>query len=176
MGRTFASLGYTLAIAWLCALPLHGLTEALAIEPGHDLAGVWTLVAVENIKADGTRLQPYGPAPDGLLVFAGDGRYSVHIYRHGRPRFAGDDKNQGSAEENQTTVRGTNSHFGRYLVDQAEQTLTFRIEHASFPNWEGSEQRRTFTVVGDLLRYTVRTPTSGGAGEVAEVTWRRASN
>ncbi|MCU1349830.1 MAG: hypothetical protein JWO56_2860 [Acidobacteria bacterium] len=137
-----------------------------------DLAGTWSLVSVSNIHADGTTAQPYGEKPDGMLTFDRAGRYSLLIFRPGRARFASADKSRGTPEENQATVQGTNSHFGRYGVDPATGTLTFRIDHASFPNWEGTEQRRSFVLENDLLRYTVRTTTTGGT-EVAEVTWRR---
>jgi hypothetical protein len=100
------------------------------------------------------------------------GRYSVQIFRPGRARFAANDKSKGTPEENQATVQGTNSHFGRYAVNEAERLLTFAIEHASFPNWEGTEQKRTYVLEGNELKYTVRTTTTGGS-EVGEVTWRR---
>jgi hypothetical protein len=137
------------------------------------LVGTWTLVAVDNVQADGTKIQPYGPHPDGLLMLDARGRYAVHIFRPGRAKFAANDKSKGTPEENRATVQGTNSHFGRYTVSEAEHVITFQIEHASFPNWEGTEQRRSFVLAGDELKYTVRTTTTGGA-EIGEVTWRRA--
>lgn len=146
------------------------MTAAAAHAGG--LPGTWELVSVENTLADGTKVQPYGGHPDGRLTFDGAGRYSLLIFRAGRARFAASDKSRGTEEENRATVQGTNSHFGRYAVDEAAKTLTFRIDHASFPNWEGTKQRRSFVLDGDLLRYVVRTTTSGGS-EVAEVAWRR---
>ncbi|MCE9666673.1 lipocalin-like domain-containing protein [Myxococcus stipitatus] len=138
------------------------------------LVGTWTLVLVDNVLPDGKRVQLYGAEPQGLLMFDGQGRYSLHILRASRPRFASSDKSQGTPEENQATVRGTNSHFGRYSVNEKERTLTFHIDHASFPNWEGTQQRRSFTLTGDALQYTVPAPTTGGTGTVGEVKWRRA--
>jgi hypothetical protein len=134
------------------------------------LAGTWTLVSVVNIRADGTRVEPYGEHPAGLLVLDAEGRYSIQIYRDGRPKFAANDKNRGTDDEYRAAVQGCNTHIGRYRVDG--DVLTFRIEHASFPNWEGTEQKRTFSFDGDTLTYVVRTPTNGGA-ETAEVSWRR---
>ena len=143
------------------------------------LAGTWTLVSVDNIlapnEAGSERIQPYGDHPDGILMIDARGRYALHIFRAARAKFATGDKARGTAEENLATVRGTNSHFGRLVVDHVADTagtVTFHIEHASFPNWEGIEQRRQFTLDGDRLRYTVNTTTTGGT-EVGEVTWRR---
>lgn len=137
-----------------------------------NLVGTWELVAVDNVLADGRRIQPYGPHPVGRLTLDPVGLYSVLIFRPDRPRFAANDKNRGTAEENQALVAGTNSHFGRYTVDPERAIVTFQIDHASFPNWEGTEQARSFVVEGDLLRYTVRTTTTGGS-EIGEVSWRR---
>jgi hypothetical protein len=136
------------------------------------LVGTWTLVSVDNILADGRRVEPYGPNPAGMLTLDAGGCYSVLIFRHGRARFLSNDKSRGTPEENQVTVQGTNSHFGRYAVDAEKGVLTFKIDHASFPNWEGTEQQRSFELKDGVLRYTVRTTTTGGT-EVGEVAWRR---
>jgi len=137
-----------------------------------ELVGTWTLVSVDNILADGRRIQPYGPHPDGMLTLDATGRYSILIFRPDRPRFASNDKARGTADENRTTVQGTNSHFGRYSIDAEKSVLTFHIDHASFPNWEGTVQKRSYVLENGVLRYTVNTTTTGGT-EIGEVTWRR---
>ena len=142
----------------------------VAVDP---LVGSWTLVLVDNVLADGSRVHLYGPDPSGLLMFDAGGRYSLQIVSAGRPAFAAKDKGRGTAEEYRAAVQGSNAHFGTYAVDQQQRTITFRIEHASFPNWEGTTQERKFSVVGDRLRYTVPVPTSG-EGATGEVEWRRA--
>ncbi|MCP3102664.1 lipocalin-like domain-containing protein [Myxococcus sp. K15C18031901] len=169
-GCVFTAGSLLLLAALLVSRPVDAREKSLA----EQLVGTWTLVLVDNVLPDGTRVQLYGAEPQGLLMFDGQGRYSLHILRAGRARFASSDKNQGTPEENQATVRGTNSHFGRYSVNERERTLTFHIDHASFPNWEGTEQRRTFTLTDDALKYVVPAPTTGGAGTLGEVKWRRA--
>jgi hypothetical protein len=137
------------------------------------LVGTWTLVLVDNVLPDGSRVHLYGPTPSGLLMFDAGGRYSLQIMSEGRPPFAAKDKSRGTADEYRAAVQGSNAHFGTYAIDQAVRTITFRIEHASFPNWEGTAQERSFSLVGDRLKYTVPAPTTGG-GAVGEVEWRRA--
>lgn len=163
----------------LALIPVLAATTTLSASAPPDAArqpfvGTWTLVSVDNVLPDGTRVQPYGPNPQGLLMFDADGRYSLQIFRAGRAPFAANDKSRGTAEEHKATVEGTNSHFGRYSVDGAGRLITFHIEHASYPNWEGIEQKRSFTRTNDELRYTVPTTTTGNAA-VGEVTWRRIS-
>jgi len=141
--------------------------------PKNPLLGTWTLVLVDNVLPDGSRVQLYGPNPHGRLMFDAAGRYSLLIVSAGRPPFASNDKSQGTPDEYRAAVQGSNAHFGSSSINEAERTITFRIEHASFPNWEGTEQKRSFTLAGDHLKYTVRAPTTGG-GAVGEVEWKRA--
>jgi len=151
-------------------LPLLLLAAAPAANP---LVGTWTLVLVDNVLPDGSRVHLYGPHPSGLLMFDAGGRYGLQIVSAGRPTFAANDKSRGTADEYRAAVQGSNAHFGTYAVDEAQGTITFRIEHASFTNWEGTEQKRSFSLVGDHLKYTVPAPTTGG-GAVGEVEWQRA--
>jgi Lipocalin-like domain len=160
-----------LALGALLALAKSATAEHGA--QSMNLAGAWTLVLVDNVQEDGRRIHLYGPEPQGLLMLDADGRYSLQIYRADRARFAASDKGKATPEENRAAVQGTNSHFGRYAIDATERTITFRIEQALFPNWEGTEQKRSFTLDGDRLRYTVPTPTTGGKAVTGEVEWKR---
>lgn len=134
------------------------------------LAGTWTLSAADDIRPDGTRVQAYGANPQGLLILGADRRYSVQIFRAGRARYASGDKRRGTPEEYADSVLGMSSHYGRYVVDPANGTLTFHIELASFPNWEGTAQKRPFQLAGEELSYRVpATP----EGTVPLSVWRR---
>src|SRR5438105_9208996 len=135
-----------------------------------ELVGAWTLVSDENLRPDGTRVQVMGPNPPGLVIFLPDGRYSLQLLRADRPKFGSNNRMQGTPEENKAAVQGANPHWGRYSVNEAEKTILFKIEHAFFPNWEGTEQKRPFTLTGDQLRYTATASTGG----TAELVWKRA--
>jgi hypothetical protein len=166
----------TLVLGAALALTRSAGAEQNGGQPGVQsatLAGVWTLVLVDNVLADGRRIHLYGPAPQGLLMLDADGHYSLQIYREGRAPFGSNDKSKATPEENRTAVQGANAHFGRFAVDATAGTIAFRIEHASFPNWEGTEQKRSFTLDGDRLRYVVPTPTTGGEATIGEVEWKR---
>jgi hypothetical protein len=134
------------------------------------LAGTWTLSAADDLRPDGTRVEAYGPSPQGLLFLGEDGRYSLQIFRASRPKFAAGDKRRGTPEEFQAAVLGMSSHYGRYVVDAAQGTITFQIERASYPNWEGTEQKRPFQLKDDELSYRVpATPD----GTIPISVWRR---
>lgn len=135
-------------------------------------AGTWSLVAVENTNADGSKTLPYGENPAGLLVFTGDGNYSIQILKAVRPKVAANDKNKATPEENAALVQGNNSHFGVYKVDLLKHTITFTVQHVFYPNWEGTVQLRYYTLEGDVLSYRVTNTTNGGS-ITAKVVWRK---
>lgn len=140
-----------------------------AAEPS--LAGTWTLSAADDLKPDGARVPAYGPEPRGLLTLGTDGRYAVQIFRAARLPFASGDKRRGTPAEYQDAALRMSAHFGRYAVDAARGTITFEIERASFPNWEGTTQTRPFTLTGDELSWRVpATPD----GTIPISVWRRA--
>lgn len=136
------------------------------------LIGTWTLVLVDNILPDGTRSKPYGENPIGLLIFDKNGNYAIQILHENRPKFISGDKTKGTNEENKALVLGSNSHFGKYTINAKDQTITFKVEHAFFPNWEGVEQIRPFTLTKTELKYTVPN-TTNGTGVSGEVIWKR---
>ena len=136
------------------------------------LIGTWAVVLVDNILPDGSRVPLYGPHPEGLLMFDEGGHYALQLLRAERVRFAANDKSQGTPAELKAAVEGSNAHFGRYIVDPDGRSITFRIEHASFPNWDGMVQVRRFTLVGDRLTYTVPSPTTDRSA-TGEVVWQR---
>lgn len=135
------------------------------------LAGTWTYVAVDIVRPDGSRVPLYGPNPQGVATFDANGHYQLLTARAGLPRFASNDRMQGTADEYKAVVQGSIAHFGRYAVNEADQTITFHIETSTFPNWNGTVQKRPFTLTGDQL--TWRTPASSGGG-TAEVVLKRA--
>jgi hypothetical protein len=119
------------------------------------LQGTWTLVAADKILPSGEQVRDYGASPKGRLIVDAGGRYSLQIFQSERPPFAAPDKAKGTAEEFKAAVLGSSTHFGSITVDHGSGTLTFAIEGASFPNWEGTVQTRSYTLKEDLLTYRV---------------------
>ena len=46
--------------------------------------------------------------------------------------------------------------------DEAEKSFTFQINRATFPNWEGKNNKRSFVIIGDELRFTDPPASAGG--------------
>jgi hypothetical protein len=165
------ALVVTVALA-ACASPrVSAPAPAAPADAAPSLAGTWTLIAADAITEDGTRVKDYGESPAGLLIVDPDGRYSIQIYRtSGRPPFASGDKAGATPAELSAAVIGSSTHIGRCAIDPGGTTLTFHVEHAVYPNWEGTTQVRPFTLRGDELEYKVISPTSK---RVAISVWHR---
>jgi lipocalin-like protein len=134
------------------------------------LVGTWTYVSVDIVRPDGSRVPLFGPNPSGLAAFDRKGNYLLLTARTGQPKFASNNRTEGTAEENKAVVQGSIAHFGRYTVNEADRTITFHIETSTFPNWNGAKQRRPITLMGDELRWTTAASSSG----TAEVVLKRA--
>nr|WP_249185702.1 lipocalin-like domain-containing protein [Burkholderia ambifaria] len=130
------------------------------------LAGAWTYVSVDTVRPDGSRTPMYGPHPHGLVIFDGHGHYALVNSRSDLPKYVSNDRMKGRAEEYRAVVQGSIAHFGTYVVNEADKTITFHIDASTFPNWNGIEQRRPFVLSGDELRWTTPAASGGGSGEV----------
>jgi hypothetical protein len=145
---------------------------AALAQQGNSLVGAWTIVSVNDERPDGSKTPLYGPSPSGYLVFDAQGRYSLQLCAAGRPKYAANDRTKGTPEEYKAVAVGCNPHWGHYTIDDANKAIVFKIDHAMFPNWENTEQRRSYTIADGVLKYVVPNAPVDGAHPV--VTWKRA--
>ena len=134
------------------------------------LQGTWALIAADKRLPDGTMTRDYGEHPKGRLVVDAEGRYSLQIFKSERQRFASESKADGSADAFKSAVMGSSTHYGTLTIDERAGLLVFAIEGSSFPNWEGTTQKRQYTMDGAELRYKVP-PRADGSIPVS--VWRR---
>jgi Lipocalin-like domain len=159
---SIAALGFTL---------LFGDAIAQQKSLKDQLIGTWTFVSSTGRLADGS--PTWGTRPTGSLIFTENGRFSVQIMRSDRAKFGSNNRMKGTPEEIKATVEGTISYFGTYIVDEAGKTVTYKIEGASFPNWNGTDQKRPIvSLTSDELKYSNPAPSIGGP--TTELTWKRA--
>jgi hypothetical protein len=120
------------------------------------IVGTWSLLIDDAVKPDGTHAPNFGPNPIGLAMFGADGHFSVQIMRAGRPKFASNSRTTGTADENKAVVAGSNAFFGTYALSEADKSLTLRVEGATYPNLEGTTQKRTIVslTAGDELAWS----------------------
>ena len=149
---------YALGVIAAAAMALATNAAAQTVK---SIAGTYSPVKVEA----------YGENPRGQLILTPDGRYSIVLSRAEMPKIASGSRTKATSEENKAVVDGSIAHTGRYTIDDGGRAITFHIETSTFPNWNGTTQKRPLSLKGDLLIYTVATPSAGGAPN--DVTWRR---
>src|ERR1700730_13455066 len=154
-------VGISTLVVGLGMLPGGAIAQQKSIKD--QIVGTWTLLLSDNIKDDGTHVPVYGPNPEGTVIFTSDGHYSLQIFRHGRPAFASKDRLKGTADESKGAGQGMSSPFGTYAIGQAGKAITLRIEASSFPNWEGTVQKRPVTAItDDVLTWNPPAPSAAG--------------
>lgn len=134
------------------------------------LVGTWSLVSLDLHRGD-AKIEIFGPKPRGIQVMTADGRFAVVTLRERLPLYASGNRMQGTPEEYEAIGKGANAAYGRYTVDEAAGTVTFNVEASTFPNWDGDEHVRAFTIEGDTWSY-VNPAATVGSGNV-HVVWER---
>jgi Lipocalin-like domain len=159
------------AICVFAACLLLSASNPAAAQTAKSIAGAYTPVSSTATDGSGKTSDIFGPNPRGMLILMADGRYSLTLMRSSLPKFAANSRAKGSAEENQAVVAGSINHFGRYTVEENGKLLVFHIDSSTYPNWDGTSQKRPLTIKGDELSYKVAIVSSGqGSGEVV---WKR---
>jgi hypothetical protein len=149
-----------LSLSAITALGLALSSSTALAQSAKDIVGTWTIASAEA----------FGPTPKGLLMFDANGRYSLMLMRPDLPKYASNNRTQGTPEEYKAINGGSISYFGTYSVSGSD--LILRVEYSSFPNWNGTEQKRAnFTVTGDELKYTNTAPSVGAPA--AALVWKR---
>jgi hypothetical protein len=141
---------------------------AAVAQTATDLVGTWINVSNVNIRPDGSRVNVFGPKGTGMAIFASDGRFAIVNINPDTPKFASNNRAQGTPEENKAAMQGSIALFGTYSV--ANKVIAFKVEGSSYPNWTGTEQKRNLaSFTKDEFMWTL--PAS--IGGTAEVTWKR---
>src|SRR5262245_8309022 len=94
-----------------------------------DLVGTWTNISNVNIRQDGSRADVFGPKGTGLAIFDSSGRFAVVNINPETPKFASNNRAQGTAEENKAAVLGGIALYGTYTVD--DKVINFKVEDSS---------------------------------------------
>jgi hypothetical protein len=126
--------GLLLGFAASCS-PLHA-AEADA------LVGSWKLISWQVIAEDGTAQDVFGTKPRGYLVLTSEGRSIVLTTAEGRKPGMGD-------ADRAALHKSMLAYSGRYRIEGDDFITT--VEVSWNEAWNGSEQRRHFSIDGDRL-------------------------
>jgi hypothetical protein len=147
------------------------LSTSLWAQTADSIRGTWILVSSVTEK-DGVKTDQFDAGANGMMSLDADGHFMLTIIGPNLPKFASNNRVAGTPEENKAVMSKSIAMIGTYLVNLSDKTLTFKVERSTFPNWNGTEQKRSIvTASGDELKYITATASSGGVGIV---TWKHA--
>jgi hypothetical protein len=124
----------------LVALLFCGLTASAAAE---SIQGRWTLLAAEDLRADGTVARhPWGTRPIGSIVVEGEWCY-LQIMSSDVPSFPSGNAPVG--DQMKAALLSTYiAYAGPCTVNESEGSVTLKVEAAWRPDYVGTEQKRFF--------------------------------
>ena len=125
------------------------------------LVGTWLLTGVTAERADGSKGEPFGPNPKGIIIFTADGHFSLLQQRAELPKIAANDRAKATPDEARAVVDGSIAYYGSYMVNEAEKTIMVKLVAGTYTNIVGGpEQKRIVTALtADELKFTnPRTP------------------
>jgi hypothetical protein len=160
--RSLWALGAPLLLLGLAAVPHPAAAQ--------NVVGTWTLVS-ETVERGGKTVEPFGANPLGTMMLDASKHFMLMISRPGLPKIGANRRDGGTPEENKEVLAGILAFFGTYTVSESDGLLTVHVEASTFPNWIGSDQKREFTLSGNEMTWTNRTPAV--SGEAAKLVWRR---
>jgi len=161
---------FAIGAALALQVAMFSWSTALA-QSASEVVGTWTLVSSVTEK-DGTRTDQFGSGAKGMIALDADGHFMLTIIGPDLPKFASNNRAGGTPDENSAVVSKSIAMIGTYSVNSVDKTLIFKVDSATFPNWNGTEQKRLLSSGNrDELKYITPTASSGGVGTV---TWKRA--
>lgn len=126
--------------------------------PGESaIAGSYRVVSVERTAESGQVVTPFGPDPDGILIYTPEGMMTAVV---GASRRAPLDLDLLGATVSATdealaqAFRSAHGFAGTFTL--GDGVITHHIVVSTVPNWAGTAQVRPFALDGDVL--TLRPP------------------
>jgi len=158
----------------LCMAPLLVSIQAAAMTEAGKFVGAWRLVSAEYHAADGSTVDsPWGPEPQGMLMYDAYGNMSAQLSRKDRARFAGGDPLRGTPEEVKGAFESYAAYWGRYEVDERAHTVTHHVQQAMFPNWADTKQTRRYEFRDGRLILTTPLFRRGGQEVTGVLVWEK---
>ncbi|MET8330896.1 lipocalin-like domain-containing protein [Streptomyces sp. NPDC005181] len=139
------------------------------------LVGAWRLVSYTATDIEnGGVIEPFGPQPQGLIMYTTSGRMSAQIMRTRRPHFRQGRLEEGLHEELAAAAVGYMAYGGTYEVPESD-LVVHHVELSLFPNWVGTTLTRVADWDGERLRLILPEPAViWGARRKGILTWERA--
>jgi hypothetical protein len=127
------------------------------------LVGTWAMGVVAVNRKDGTRADVFGPNPNGVLMFHPDGISCSSVPGQAGPSTPAAIVCKGRRRSSEKRCLDRLRTLQAIPSMRKKKTFVIKIKGSTFPDYEGTEQIRPFTIVGDELRSINPNPSQGGA-------------
>jgi hypothetical protein len=144
----------------LAVMPGSAVSQQKSLK--EQLVGTWTLVSQENAAPNGTKRQPFGANPNGILILDVGGQYANVLGSRDRPKLKSRNRLESTPADFGVAAMGFAANFGTWSVNEADKTLSRRYQAALVPNNEGMEIKNSISLVGDELKLTDAAAAAGG--------------
>ena len=131
--------------------PAQAAPPAPPADKRQTLEGRWKLRAAEDIRADGTVARyPWGKNPAGSIVVEAGSCY-LQIMSTDMPSFTG---STSKGEQMKATLLSSYiAYSGPCTINEAEGSVTLKVEAAWRPDYVGTEQKRFFRFENGTLLF-----------------------
>jgi Lipocalin-like domain len=167
---TYLKLPLLLALTTLC---IWGGAADTAPAPA-SFVGAWKLQSFSFQKEDGSVVYPFGEKPEGIAIYDARGHLSTQIMRADIPKFHSRERTgEPTDQETRTAYEGFIAYGGSYEVDADKKVVVFHVKVSSYPNWVGTDLKRSFEFAEGRLILRAKIPSMEGTPATLVQIWNR---
>ncbi|MBI3049721.1 MAG: lipocalin-like domain-containing protein [Acidobacteria bacterium] len=139
------------------------------------IAGTWRMVGVETRVVDGSgpTTYPRGKTPAGYIIYDSQGRMYVQIMNSDEVRPPRKGEGPMTEKEQARAYATYTAYFGRYTINEEEQSVTHHVEGSVNPRNIGNGMHRFVEVSSDRLSLNTFAKGPDGKERVTLRMWER---
>ncbi len=138
---------------------------------GERLIGGWRLAGWDIVSADGRVTHPFGPAPEGMILYTPDGHMSALIAEAGRKPLSAASMKTAPEAERADAFASFFAYGGTWRVEGDD--VIHVVTTALNPAFVGTEQRRRMAFDGTGLTLSADEPDGRGGSRRHAIRWRK---
>lgn len=138
-----------------------------------DIIGRWDIVSWLQLYDDGRRQAPLGENLEGFIRYVEDGDMICMIANADQPNFTSGGQWNASETERARAYSSMLAYAGTFRIEG--ETVIHEVKQSLFPNWKGSDQKRSVRLEGDTLYIEARLEAGTPEARTAQLKWRRAA-
>lgn len=118
--------------------------------PKDTLVGTWVQVSLDTVSADGKRRPLYGENAKGMIIYTGDGYFTLMQASVDLPKLKSGLPSKATPEEAKAVIANSIAYFGKYSLDETSMVLSLDIQASTFANLTGNpSEKRIVTSLND---------------------------